>query len=109
MLPFNGLDFQHLRGVPAQELGFEAERLDDAAEEMPWKRTIAWMRSLPALEPDGCAPFLPRAVEEAAQIGSLADAPDGIEEEVKAVLRGKKRAREYDLPEMPPRGVSRFA
>ena len=109
MLPFNGLDFQHLRGVPAEELGFEGEQLDDAAEEMPWARAQKWMRSLPALEADGCAPFLPRAVAEAAQFGSLADAPDGVEEEVKAVLRGKKRASEYDLSDMPPRGVSRFA
>lgn len=109
MQPFNERNMSGLRKRPRAEIGFEDEASDDEAEGMPWKRRGRWMRSVPQLGDDGCAPHPLLALQQAVQFGSLAAAPPGCEQETLAVLRGKKRACEFAFPEFPARGVSRFA
>lgn len=109
MQPFNERNMSGLRKRPCAEMGFEEEASDDEAEDMPWKRRANWMRAIPRLGDDGCAPHPLLALQQAVKLGSLAAAPAGCEQETLAVLRGKKRAREVELPEFPARGVSRFS
>ena len=109
MQPFNERNMSGLRKRPRAEMGFEEEASDDEAEGMHWKRRANWMRAVPRLGDDGCAPHPLLALQQAVRFGSLEAAPPDCEQETLAVLRGKKRAREVALPQFPARGVSRFA
>jgi hypothetical protein len=114
MPAFHNLDFCGLR-KKQRRLGWgnEDEYSDDDQGECKgitksWKRRAGWSHALPLLETDGNPPYSKETTDAAKKIKQLRDAPEGTEQDVLCVLRGKVTAREYVLPAFPPRGNDRF-
>ena len=115
MPAFHNLDFRGLRKKQrCLGWGDEDDYSDDDLGECKginksWKRRTGWSHALPFLEADGNPPYSKATIDAAKGIKQLRDAPEGTEQDVLCVLRGRVTAKEYVLPTFPPRGNDRFA